>query len=336
MDRLVNFVIETLDDVEIHGAELSIVRVACEAAIKQLSTVEKTEITIGDRTITITRPEYELLIKPYVETTIKCISNALYDAEIDKDEIDKIVLVGGCSHTPLIQMRLEDFFGKAVFTGINPMEAVAHGACLYGAVLKKITGAPNMYVRNATPLSLGMVTTQNRCVPFIPRNTPYPVERRFAGCTVKDKQTKARFIIFEGEQTYQKDNKKLGSMLMEGINPAPKGEEKFHIWLKINEKGVISARAENLRSNNQKELVIQKPKKFTSEQLAQMSQMVAELQKGVEPPSPPLTFKLQLKEKLEGKRPKIDKEKKEEELRCPIYGGFGLMNYESTIIEVED
>ncbi|XP_055308538.1 chaperone protein DnaK-like [Sitodiplosis mosellana] len=338
--RLMNYTVKRLGK-ETHATMLMI-RTACEKAIKQLSSVESAEINIGDNSITITRGEYERMISGYVASAMECVKNALHDADVEKDEISKVVLVGGCSQTPFIRTCLKDFFEKDLSTEVNPMEAIAHGACIYGAVLKKMPGAPNMYLRNSTPLTIGLVGPNKVCTPLIPRNTPFPVEEPRNGCTSKDNQQRARFEVFEGENLHLDGNTILGSMCMEGIHPAPKHEEKFKVWLKINEDGVISARTKYLRSNEEKELVIDRPNKFTSEELAQMSRWVAQLQRDVQPSSSPLVSS-QPKKKRSRKGSKLKKRNIEasteegEEVRCPIYGGgLNAMNCESSEFVVED
>lgn len=124
---LMKFCIQKLTDMMIDinfkKDELCFIRLRCEEAKKNLSKINQVEIVLGGRTITIDRDQYNQLIKGYVDSTMTCVANALDDADLEKHEIDEIILVGGGTYTPLIRSTLEDFFGKPVNTSVNPMEA---------------------------------------------------------------------------------------------------------------------------------------------------------------------------------------------------------------------
>lgn len=108
---------------ELDSEDIALLRVACENAKTQLSTDTEAKILIDEHSITIKRDEYEGIITPLVDKTMQCVTKALEDSDLEKEEIHKIVLVGGGTFTPLVRAKLESFFGKPVNTDINPMEA---------------------------------------------------------------------------------------------------------------------------------------------------------------------------------------------------------------------
>lgn len=127
VDRLINYCMGKLKDMmietEFNNMELTTIRAACEVAKTQLSTQNATDIIISDQKIHITRDDYDRMIEPYIEKTMACVKNALHDGELEKDDINKIILVGGGTYTPLVRNTLESFFGKPVYKDVNPMEA---------------------------------------------------------------------------------------------------------------------------------------------------------------------------------------------------------------------
>lgn len=208
-DILVKNCIVKLNDMglstEFTKDEMSIIRSACEQGKKDLSTQENTEICISNRKIAISRNEYNQMIDSYIKLTMEYVQNALEDAELEKDEINKIVLIGGSTYTPLIHTTLHTFFGIPVQIDINPMEAgkilfrslvpvirndsyssacmhnakvhhitcngnfpsflVAYGACVQSAVLSQKHDAPSIYVRNVIPLSIRMLQSNPKYDP---------------------------------------------------------------------------------------------------------------------------------------------------------------------------
>lgn len=126
-DLLVKFCITKLNDMGLSTGftkeEMSIIRSACEQGKKDLSTQENTEISISNEKISISRNEFNQMIDSDIKLTMKYVQNALEDAELEKDEINKIILIGGATYTPLIQTTLHTFFGIPIHMDINPMEA---------------------------------------------------------------------------------------------------------------------------------------------------------------------------------------------------------------------
>lgn len=122
-ERLVDYCLEKYNGGTWNKDELSALKLKCENAKKSLSQQDEVEIAVKDKTIVITRKEYNDIMSPFIEFTMTCVQNALEDADLDKEEIDKIILVGGGTYMPIVSENLESFFGKKVNRDINPMEA---------------------------------------------------------------------------------------------------------------------------------------------------------------------------------------------------------------------
>lgn len=334
--RLVKFFEQ--NDFSIDSSDVNvqaIIRKACEKARKDLSIEESTEIVVGDHKVPITRSQYEQLISSYIDTTMQCVEYALKDADLEKKDIDKIVLVGGCTYTPLIRTSLQQFFEKECQTDVNPMESVALGACVQAAVLKRKIGVPSMYVRNVTPLSIGLVNSDKKCYPIIKRNTTYPTMKRITGNTKHANQTRVKVIITEGEHKDIERNRILGSMILEGITSSPKGVELIDVTLKINEQGMVTALAVDKKTKIQKTLEIERPQIFTQSEVSQMVKTIGELKKAIE-----IKVDSQIDVKLNSdpnnKRIKMeDDQGADVQVICPIYGIKASSEIEK-LIELEE
>lgn len=200
---------------------------------------------------------------------------------------------------------------------------MAYGACIQAAVLGQNSDAPSIYVRNVTPLTIGILSSKNEmpCYPVIKRNTPYPIEKKVNGRTTKNNQAKAKIVIYEGEQWAEKDNEKLGVLMVDGLTASSKGKEVVDICLKINDKGIISATAVDRRTKNEWNINIDKPQHITEEQLLEMQKSVTQLRKVAEEDYPKIAAHPQHCEDppMRNKRIKLEQEKEDDE-ECPIYG----------------
>lgn len=199
---------------------------------------------------------------------------------------------------------------------------MAYGACVQAAVLERKSGAPSMYVRNVTPLTIGIINSNKefQCPPLLKRNTSYPIEKKIFGRTQRDNQLNAKIILFEGEQSTMKGNNILGSMIVKGLMASPKGNEIVEISVKIDEKGSISATAIDRNTKNRSEIKIERPRQFSEHEITQMTNSVAQLRRVVE--LNVLKTDLQMKSMQPmNKRMKIEKDEKvvRDEI-CPVYG----------------
>lgn len=185
---------------------------------------------------------------------------ALKDANLNKSEIDEIVLVGGSTRIPKVQKLLQEFFdGKTLNKSVNPDEAVANGAAVLGSWLVGDTSMPllqKLSLTDVTPFSLGIENYTEDMSFFIKRNTPIPVTTTKCQITCKDNQTEASFPVYEGEDELSKNNNFLGTFKVSGIPPAPKGKEEFDVTFDIDQNGILNVTAINRSTNNKNEITI--------------------------------------------------------------------------------
>ncbi|XP_031636874.1 heat shock 70 kDa protein-like [Contarinia nasturtii] len=327
--------IEMIGKMTIGIEQMVIIRAACEEAKIKLSTDEETIITIGDQKIPIKRTEYEQLIEPMVEKTMQCVKNAVDDADMEVEDINHIVLVGGGTYTPLIRKQLRSFFNKEGNTKINPMEAVAYGACIQAAALTGKKDAPPIYTRNVTPLTIGMIGANKEfpCQPLVKRNSALPTSKNIIGKTIKNNQRNAKIMIFEGEQRKMIGNQLLGSVTLKGLAESPKGQGIIEIFLQIDEAGEIMVTATDKKSKNQVMLNINRVEGFTENEISEMTSKLAQL-KEIEIDDHKNSVVMSLTSK--NKRMKMEEEyEDDEEDICPIYGHAQIDDI-STVISLDD
>lgn len=150
---------------------------------------------------------------------------------------------------------------------------MALGACVQAAVLVGKSDAPPVYVRNVTPLTIGLINSKNKkltCSPLINRNTTYPIAKKVFGKTNRDAQTKVKIIIYEGEHQKMEDNLILGSMFLDGLVASAKGNEIIEVTVKIDDYGKISATAIDQRTKKQEEIQIERPDLYPAEKVEKM------------------------------------------------------------------
>src|SRR5580700_261360 len=222
------------------GAKARVLR-AAEDAKKQLSSEAVT--TIEEEFITekngkslnlvmeVTRYEYEELIRPLLLKTLACLDEALTDAKVQANQIDKVVLVGGATRTPLVHQLLEERLGRPVHSEIEPDLAVAMGAAVQGGLIAGVDVGPILV--DITPHTLGIESlgelygflSTNHFSPIIERNTPLPVSRTEIYSTVVDSQDAARIKIFQGENQDTRYNTSVGEFLIDGLAEVPAGNQ---------------------------------------------------------------------------------------------------------------
>ena len=229
-------------DVSINKNALSQLRIACEQAKIQLTTSHLAKVGIPylldgfDFKSSITRARFDELNVDLFQSTIELMENTIKDAGMIKSDIQDVVLVGGSTRIPKIQMLVKEFFnGMNLIRSINPDEAVAYGATIQAAILQgnKSDLIKNLSLFDVTPLSLGIETEHSDMTTVVKRNTPIPTKVTSSFRTSKDDQTKVAFPVYEGERPITKDNNLLGKFVMAGIPPAPRGVIKFDVTFDI-------------------------------------------------------------------------------------------------------
>ncbi len=235
-----------------------------EKAKIELSTSEETEVNIPYITATdkgpkhlkevLTRSKLEKLTAELIENTEKPCEKALKDADLDKKDIDEVLLVGGMTRMPAVAKKVKEIFGKEPNKGVNPDEVVASGAAIQGGVLggdiKDIT------LLDVTPLSLGLETLGGVMTKLIDRNTTIPVEKKQIFSTAADNQPGVEIHILQGEREMAADNKTLGRFMLDGIAPAPRGVPQIEVTFSIDANGILNVKAVDLATKKEQKITI--------------------------------------------------------------------------------
>lgn len=246
-------------------------REACEKAKRELSGQVSSNIDIPmlymnekkepqDFTDTLSRSTFEDLAKKEFKKCLPPVKNVLKDAKINKDQVYKVVLVGGSSRIPKVQQDLIDFFDRKdiLCKEINPDEAVAYGAAIDAFICNggEDETTKELLLVDSTPLSLGVATSGDIMSVIIPRNTPIPCEKENEYSTNKDNQPSVLVKVYEGEREDASKNHLLGSFEIKGIPPAARGVPRIKVKFKIDQNGILTVAAENTESGNQKSLTV--------------------------------------------------------------------------------
>lgn len=225
----------------------------------------------------IQRSEFNELCSDTFREVFTTVDKALRDAELKKDDIEEIILVGGSTRIPDLQDRLKDYFeGKEVSKGINPDEAVALGAAVQAAILvgDKTKILDEIILIDVVPLSLGIETVGGVMTVMVERNSSIPLRKERIFTTVSDNATVLIFKVFEGERSMTKDNNLLGTFTLNGIPEAPRGVPKILVTIGIDENGILNASAREESSRNEVNITISSDKGRPSEE--EIQRMITE------------------------------------------------------------
>lgn len=234
-----------------------------EKAKRSLSTAHQTKIEIEalidgeDFSETLTRARFEELNMDMFRSTLKPVEQVLKDADMEKKDIDEIVLVGGSTRIPKVQQLVRDFFnGKEPSKGINPDEAVAYGAAIQGGVLSGDDGTSGIVLLDVCPLTLGIETVGGVMTKLIARNSVIPTKKSQIFSTASDNQPTVTIQVFEGERSMTKDNHQLGKFDITGVPPAPRGVPQIEVTFEIDANGVLHVSAEDKGTGNKESITI--------------------------------------------------------------------------------
>lgn len=219
---------------------------------------------------TITRAKLEQIAAPIVERIKAPIKRTIQDAKLTLDQIEKVILFGGMTKMPLVQRTVEEILGKKPERGIDPMECVAIGASIQGAILAGEIS--DIVLLDVTPLSLGVETLGSVMTKVIERNTTIPTKKTQTFSTAADMQTTVTINILQGERSMAKNNIALGSFNLGGIPPAPRGVPQIEVTFDINTDGVLKVYAIDLGTGKEMSVTISASNKLSQEEKDRMVQ----------------------------------------------------------------
>lgn len=239
-------------------------REAAEKAKKELSGVTSTNIMLPYITadangpknmdINITRAKFDELTSDLVEKTMEPTRQAMKDAGLTPDKIDKILLVGGSTRIPAVQEAVKRYLGKEPFKGINPDECVAIGAAIQGGILSQDIN--DIVLLDVTPLSLGIETMGGVFTKLVERNTTIPWHTSQVFSTAADNQTSVDVHVLQGEREMAAYNKTLGRFQLSGIMPAPRGVPQIEVSFDIDRNGIVNVSAKDLGTGAEQKITI--------------------------------------------------------------------------------
>jgi molecular chaperone DnaK len=253
-------------------------REAGEKAKIELSTTLETEVNLpflsatpdgpAHLTYTFTRAKLEELVGPTIERCRGPMKQALGDAKMDPKSIDRVIMVGGPTRMPIVQRFVEEYIGKKVEHGVDPMECVAMGAAIQGGVLGG--EVKDIVLLDVTPLSLGVETLGGVSTHIIDRNTTIPTEKSQVFTTAADNQPTVEIHVLQGERPMAQDNTSLGMFHLVGIPPAPRGIPQIKVTFKIDANGIINVAAKDLGTGNEQAITITASTKLNKDQIDRM------------------------------------------------------------------
>ncbi|HSX27865.1 MAG TPA: molecular chaperone DnaK [Candidatus Saccharimonadales bacterium] len=269
-NRLVNFFLDEFKKehgISLKGDNAAMQRLKDEAekAKKELSTTTETDVNLPFLTADadgpkhfeykLTRAKLEELVAELIDKTEAPCRKALKDAKLEAKDIDEIVLVGGMTRMPAVVEKVKKIFGKDPLKGVNPDEVVAIGAAIQGGVLAG--DVKDVLLLDVTPLSLGIETLGGVMTKLIDRNTTVPTSKSETFSTAADNQPQVEIKVGQGEREMMGDNKVLGSFVLDGIPPAPRGVPQIEVTFNIDANGILNVSAKDKASGKEQSITIQ-------------------------------------------------------------------------------
>jgi molecular chaperone DnaK len=254
------------------------IREGAEKAKIELSSTVTTEINLPfiaydkatnspkNLTIQLTRAKLEEIVRPIVERCRASMVQALGDAKLKPDQIDKIILIGGPTRMPIVHQFVTDVMGKEPERGVDPMEAVAIGAAIQGAIIAGDISR-DIVLLDVTPLTLGVEVLGGLREPLIERNTTIPVKKSKIFTTAADYQTAVTIHVVQGERPMAADNVSLGMFNLDGIPPAPRGVPQIEVTFDIDSNGILHVSAKDLATGKEQKITITATTKLSKEEI---------------------------------------------------------------------
>jgi len=273
----------TQEEIDLRTDKMALQRMreAAEKAKIELSTAPTTSINLpfitADETgpkhieMELSRAKFEELCKPLIQKTLDPVKLALKDADLKPNEIDRIILVGGCTRIPAVQSAIETIFkGMQIDRSVNPDEAVAAGAAIQAGVLGG--EVEDVLLLDITPLSLGIETLGEVFTKIIEKNTTVPTSKSQIFSTAADGQTSVEIHALQGERAMAKDNKSLGKFLLTGIPVAPRGLPQIEVAFEIDVNGILQVSAQDKGTGKQQSITISNTGGLSSTEVERMRQ----------------------------------------------------------------
>lgn len=280
---LIDYLVEEFkkeQDVNLKGDPLAMQRLkeAAEKAKIELSSAQSTEVNLPYITadssgpkhlvVTISRAKLESLTEELVQRTISPCKIALEDAGLSASDIDDVILVGGQTRMPLVQQKVQEFFGKEPRKDVNPDEAVAMGAAIQGAVLSG--DKTDVLLLDVTPLTLGIETMGGVMTPIIEKNTMIPTKKSQVFSTAEDNQPAVTIQVYQGERKIAAQNKLLGNFNLTDIPPAPRGMPQIEVTFDINADGIMNISAKDKGTGKEQSIQIKADSGLSDAEIEQM------------------------------------------------------------------
>ncbi|MCH2110892.1 MAG: Hsp70 family protein, partial [Polyangiaceae bacterium] len=224
---------------------------------------------------TLNRQKLEELTSDLVERTVEICRQALDDAQLDFDEIDEVLLVGGMTRMPAIQISVEEFFRQSPNRGVHPDEVVAMGAAVQGAAL--VEDQTEVLLLDVTPHALGIMTFGQHFEELIPMNTTVPTSMGKTFTTSRDNQTAVKIIVMQGGSEESEENELLGEFILTGLRRAPKGHVEIEVTFEINTDGIVSVNAKDLETGQEQAIQVTASSGLTPEEIKKMAEEASDL-----------------------------------------------------------
>ena len=278
--RVIDYIAEEFKKehgVDLKADKMSLQRLkeAAEKAKKELSSTMSTNINLPFITanqsgplhlnMDLTRAKFEELISDLVKKTEGPVLDAMKDAGLTKDQIDKVLLVGGSTRVPAVQECIKRLVGKEPQKDINPDECVSLGAAIQGGVLSG--DVKDLLLLDVTPLSLGIETMGNITTRLIERNTTIPTKKSQIFTTAADNQTSVDIHVLQGERQMAQDNITLGRFQLDGIAPARRGIPQIEVTFDIDANGIVNVTAKDLGTGKEQHITITSSTNMTDEEI---------------------------------------------------------------------